>query len=577
MNGFVKYLNSMNSAKSESKNALAESQLLEEYYSKIEVKRDISKKIIELLRSDEKEAIILTGHAGDGKTSILIQVLEEYGYFSEGRKPLQVEEEFKNLYYIKDMSELSVEEQQKLLLKFLECKKQGKSSIIVSNTGPIINTFKKVFSNEYSAEEMEKIILEGIDNVISEKIYINTKSSDYSFKIVNIANINNSYMIEKVLYKVLKIDLWKPCSSCDSCDKCPIFNNYKMVSENLDLVADKIGKLYYWLSEKGTRLTLRQMLAHITFSLTSNLECDRISDFADNENSLNKYSFVNGFFGEYPDNELRSSALNIKTIKELDMFNIDRTSFGTLDDELFIKENFSVFPKSIKERIKKVITASGIGIADDTEQARELRSEIRRYFILFSKHVSNGLEIDNAIMSEPFMCYYRAVTNSPEYNKVMMRRLNKVVFIALYRYFIGVYPMKDEENLYVTLRKDFNVIQNTQMLMARVPRNDIEVVREKIEKKVEPEKVQFKLVLKIGNKGSFDISSEFLEYMFKFYEGYVFTNLQPSFSYGISKLKTQILNEYREPDANGLTLILIQNNKVNKMKIDVDDEGLFVE
>lgn len=577
MNGFVKYLNSMNSAKSESKNSLAESQLMTEYYSRIEVKREISKAITSYLKDgEENEAIILTGHAGDGKTSILVQVLEDFGYFEEGKKPLKISEEFNNLYYVKDMSELSIEEQRELLLKFLECKSEGESALIVSNTGPIINTFKDLFDGEISKEDMEKKILNGIDNVISDKIIIQTEKKEYSFRMVNIANIDNSYMIEQILIKVLDKDMWEECFTCDSCSKCPILNNFKMVSENLNDVADKIGKLYFWLSEKGSRLTIRQMLAHITFSLTSNLDCEKICDFSDNENSFNKYSFVNGFFGEYSNRELKANALNIKTIKELNALELDKISFGNFDDDLYIKENLDVFPKNIRDRIDSVIKSSGVGIADNSLQAANVRSEIRRYFILFANNSEKRVSIDNAIVSESFMDYYRAVTDAEEFSKAMMRRINKVVFIALYRYFIGVYPMKDEEYLYVTLRKDFNVVQNTQMLIARVPRDDIKVVREEVQGKVEPEKVKYKMVLKIGNKGSFNMTSEFLEYMFKFYEGDVFTSLQPSFSYGISKLKTQIMREYKV-DENRLILILIQNDKVNKMRIQIVEDGIFVD
>ncbi|MBM7562606.1 hypothetical protein [Fusibacter tunisiensis] len=575
MNDFVKYLNSMNSAKSESKNALAESQLMEEYYSRIEVKREISSKITSYLKKNEgieNEAIILTGHAGDGKTSILIQVLEEFGYFEGGKRPLKIEEEYNGLYYIKDMSELSEDQQKNLLMKFLSCKDYGMSSIIVSNTGPIINTFKALFNDEVSNIEIEQKILAGINNVISDPITISSKGKSFKFRMVNIANIDNAYMIEQILLKVLNKELWKECFVCENCCKCPINNNYDMVSENIDDVADKISKIYFWLSERGSRLTIRQMLAHITFSLTSNLECEKINNFDDSETMKNKYSFVNGFFGAYHDKTLRDNALNIKPIKELSLLGLDQKSFGKFDDELFIKESYNVFPEMIKERVIKVIKATGEGISDNTYVASMLRNEIRRYFILFAKDALNQIEIENTIISEPFMDYYRAVANDSAYTKAVHRKLEKVVFDALYRYFIGVYPSKTEENLYVTLRKDFNVVQNTQMLIAKVPRDDISIVLEEKEDKAEPEKIDNRMFLKIGNKGKFLITSEFLEYMFKFYEGNVFTNLQPSFSYGISKLKTQIMREYKVRDKEKLTLIIIQNEKIGKMKIEVDEE-----
>lgn len=577
MNGFIKYLNSMNSAKSESMNALAESQLMSNYYSKIEVKRDISKKITEyLMNKDKHEAIILTGHAGDGKTSILVQVLDDFGYFENDKKPLKVEDEFDSLYYIKDMSELSLQEQKDLLLKFLKCKEVGKSAIIVSNTGPIINTFKALCIDDVSKEEMEKKILKGIDNTISDKIVVSSGVNEYTFRMVNLANIDNSYMIEQILRKLLDKTLWEDCFNCESKAKCPIYNNYCDLEKNFLQVAEQIGKIYFWLSERGSRLTIRQMLAHFTFSLTSNLECENIYEFADHISILKKYSFVNGFFGVYGDTKLEASALNIKTIKELKIMGLDKMSFGKYDDEIFIKENFNIFHNSIQSKIRGIVEYSSENISADSILATNLRSEMRRYLMLFSTSNDSRADLDNVMFGEAFMDYYRAVTDSKEFSKASLRKINKIIFIALYRYFVGVYPMNDEEYLYITLRKDFNLVQNTQMLIARVPKDHIRAVLETVSDQVEPEKVKLRLVLKIGNSGRFLISAEFLEYMFKFNDGAVFTNLQPSFSYGISKLKTQILKEYKVDD-DKLTLIVIQNDKVNKMVIEIVDNEIIVD
>lgn len=578
MNEFVMYLNSMNSAKSESMNALAESQLMSKYYSKIEVKREISNALTKYLKdnSDSREAIILTGHAGDGKTSILIQVLDDFGYFNDGKKPLKIDEEFNDLYYIKDMSELSVQQQKELLLRFLNCSKNNKSAIIVSNTGPIINTFKDLFKADVSAEEIEKKILKAIENTISNKILISTKEDEFSFRMVNIANIDNSYMIENILKKVLNKDLWYVCLECINKDKCPIYHNYVDLDVNFDEVVSQIGKLYFWLSERGTRLTIRQMLAHITYAMTSNLECDDIDHFADNLSARRKYSFANGFFGAYDDSKLRANALNIKTIKELNLIGLDKKSFGIYDDELFIKENLSIFPDNIISKLRMIIDTSVESVSNDTSLSLKLRNELRRYLILFGSYHDESMKIDNEIIGEPFIYYYKAVTATENFNKAEIRRLEKIVFAALYRYFVGVYPMKDEEFLYVTLRKDFNVVQNTQMLVARVPKNDIRIELENIKDKVEPEKLQSRMILKIGAKGRFTISAEFLEYMFKFYDGEVFTNLRPSFSYGISKLKVQILKEYKINDEK-ITLIVIHNDKVHKMGIEIIRDEIIVD
>ena len=76
-NTFVSYLNSMNNAGSDTVSALAEAQVLNKYYSQIKIERKLGRYISDRIRSGEKEVYILTGHAGDGKTSILVQVLRD--------------------------------------------------------------------------------------------------------------------------------------------------------------------------------------------------------------------------------------------------------------------------------------------------------------------------------------------------------------------------------------------------------------------------------------------------------------------------------------------------------------------
>ena len=133
-NDFVEYLNSMNNESSATENALAESQVLNKYYDYIKVDRELGDYIYNKLFDGDKKAIILTGHAGDGKTSILIQVLDKLGYFKNGKKSLKQSELYDNkLFYVKDMSELNEEVQSDILKDVLLYPNKGISSFLVSN------------------------------------------------------------------------------------------------------------------------------------------------------------------------------------------------------------------------------------------------------------------------------------------------------------------------------------------------------------------------------------------------------------------------------------------------------------
>ncbi len=111
MNSFVDYLNSMNNASSDTIAALAESQVHSPFFRKIQIGRNLGKYLADRISSGEHLAVVLTGHAGDGKTSILIQILQDLGFLDENSS-LEPEKEYYNvgdgisLYAVKDMSEL---------------------------------------------------------------------------------------------------------------------------------------------------------------------------------------------------------------------------------------------------------------------------------------------------------------------------------------------------------------------------------------------------------------------------------------------------------------------------------------
>ena len=197
-NKFINYLNSMNNASSSNINSLAESQVLNEFYHIIQVERNLGKYIAEEIKNNKNECFILTGHAGDGKTSLLVQVLRELNLLEKGKKL----EEYKNidsngikLMYVKDMSELSKEDQIKYLKKSLEAPSENKSSILITNTGPLLNSFKTLSNND---TEVENKLLNQLDLNKNEYIELN----GYKFKLITLI----IYLV-LIIYE-LKSELW---------------------------------------------------------------------------------------------------------------------------------------------------------------------------------------------------------------------------------------------------------------------------------------------------------------------------------------------------------------------------------
>lgn len=77
-NGFVDYLNTLHNEQANNENALAEAQQNNPYFKKVKVERPEAQYIANRIETGENACLmILTGHAGDGKTTLLFQVLEK--------------------------------------------------------------------------------------------------------------------------------------------------------------------------------------------------------------------------------------------------------------------------------------------------------------------------------------------------------------------------------------------------------------------------------------------------------------------------------------------------------------------
>ena len=197
MNEFVAYLNSINNVGGNSTGSLAEAQVKSKYFDMVKVDHQLGEYIADSVVSKNNKAFILTGHAGDGKTSILVQVLKRLGYLREN-EVLAEEKEFSEFYYVKDMSEIAEKRQVSVLVKALSSPISDRSSLLISNTGPLLHAFTtlekqrkadagKVFSEEDQIS-LQSTLLSQLDQNEDKEIVI----SGYSFMLINIARIDNA-------------------------------------------------------------------------------------------------------------------------------------------------------------------------------------------------------------------------------------------------------------------------------------------------------------------------------------------------------------------------------------------------
>ena len=594
MNDFVAYLNSTNNIGGNSTGSLAESQVKSPFYDSVKVDRKIGNRIVTEINSGIYQTYILTGHAGDGKTSILVQVLKALDLLNDG-EGLEFSKEYPELYYVKDMSEIPESRQVELLEKSLQAPNNRKTGILISNTGPLLRAFltlakEKAICNGSTFSDKEKIelqskILNQLDKNEDKPISI----AGYDFILINIARIDNVTFATKILRKILAPELWEACSSCDSCTFCPILMNQKLLSAQVDRVCDFVDNYYRYLYENDKRMTIRQMVGQLSYGITGNLTCEKI------ENNLLKspfftYNFANLFFG-HKGLSLDSNSKQIKGIDYINNVGLDKVALSA-DYRLFVNHDYSFFSQEIQDILEKLSTSTrkhfqimkeaAVGIGGQYEKTARVRRAIRRFYLVFGME-QDGFpvsEIYNQIYGKNYMDYKKIITSSQPSS--LFRKLQTVVFNALYIKNTGFLPASSSEMILpLTLRREDEVYQSVLLMLGKVHKSDIRVVAEKISSDLEDEDDKYNIFIQLGDE-RFRLSLAMLNYFNNLIDGAVTSNNNPALSHGIASLDTLLLKKYGEAKSSQEDdyeiSIIVNTTKGQKIKkFDFVGRNLYLE
>ena len=552
MNAFVDYLNSTNNVGGNATGSLAETQVKSAYFDLVKVDRKLGAFIADTVKNKDYKTFILTGHAGDGKTSVLVQVLKELGLLCAG-EGLKDVNDYDHFFYVKDMSEIAEDAQSDMLKKALNAPNKNKSSLLISNTGPLLNTFTRLRKSEYLEKgltfsekdiiDLQSLLLTQLDENSDELINI----GDHSFYLVNIARVDNVSFATTILKKIIAPNLWSECNNCSCADRCPIKNNVESVSKQFNRVSSFIASYYRFLYENDKRMTIRQMVGQISFALTGNLTCDYIAKHYIKEPFFN-YNFANLFFGYIGINEAKDSS-QIKGVSQIKLLGLDRIALD-VDYRLFVNNDLSFFTQNIAEEIDalrkkhkkhyQVSDESELQKSNENILEAKLRRAIRRFYLIYSTD-GNEEKLFNQIFGNCFVLYRDIISSKQP--KSTLRLIQSLVFKALYIKNTGFLPDKTE--LPLTLRRENGVFQNVMLVMGTVSMNDLVIVQSPVNNIFEDTDNKQELYLKVKNE-RFLLTLPMLSYFDDLVQGSIASNNNPALTHGIAKLDTLLLELFGE-------------------------------
>ncbi len=515
-NDFVNYLNSTNNIGGNTTGSLAESQVKSSYYDVIKVDRALGDYITSGVKTSNHKAFILTGHAGDGKTSILVQVLKDLQKLQPG-EGLSVENEYSDFLYVKDMSEIPTEKQALALKKAIEAPSMGKTSLLISNTGPLLKTFEMLVRQKREAQglafdaedrmQVQSKLLKQLDLNDEETLDL----EGFEFILINIARVDNVTFATEIMKNIMNQTLWTPCANCSCAARCPIYNNTVLVREQFDRVVLFVENYYRYLYENDKRMTIRQMVGQISYALTGNLTCDYIEGHNLKEPFF-RYNFSNLFFG-YKGLTLEKEAGRIKGIAQIRNLELDRMALSA-DDKLFVKQDYSDFLPRVRKELDSLLvkskkyyqTLNKDDFLPEKKHARELsvRRAVRRFYLVFAlpDFQVGGNQLMNEVFGESYMDYKDLI--SVKQPKHMLKKIQQIVFDALYVKNTGFFPDGQTE-IPLTLRRDDDVFQNVMIVLGNIKKNDLVIEQKKVDKSFEDLEAKYNLILNL-NVEEFNLS-----------------------------------------------------------------------
>lgn len=281
-NPFINYLNSLHNVRASGANALAESQALSRYFSELYEPFPVVKDVIDALNGPVDRVVVLTGHAGDGKSTVALDVLKQLrGLPSEEPLNAALEEREciradrpggRTIEVVKDMSELSGDRRMEWLRQAFG---EPGSWLIVSNTGPLLNSLSEFAAERQAVGDLESRILKSLHLPYVEGELDRHTLSEFpkDLVIINITRLDNVTLSARILGRLIRHSGWEECNGCKISKACPIMLNRKALAEIEDTAEDRVRWVYRRLTAYEQRLTLRQMVAHLAFSLTGGMDC----------------------------------------------------------------------------------------------------------------------------------------------------------------------------------------------------------------------------------------------------------------------------------------------------------------
>lgn len=565
-NPFADYLNTLSNTGANNENALAEAQTQHPLFPRIRVDNPLTAEILAVLNQGKN--VILTGNAGDGKTMVAAEIVYRLAGSWE-RLESRNELAYHDLTIIKDMSELSEDERVHLWEEATSA--QGRRFLIVSNTGTLLSSVQA--ANRKGMDWSEKELLDALAKD-------GPQECNKVFTIFNLGRIDSIETAMRVFERMIDKVNWEPCSRCELADECPIHCNVNLIQENVQRVRERLALLYKRIYHYGTRLTMRQMTAHMAYTITGGSSCGKVRQMSviARYEALKRGMFFNWLFGD--DGEaVQPEAEQLRAVRAMRNANFGGRSDPVLEARLWEQKNYVGMIES--ERALQVLNELLKETRSKTVQAAwPLRQQVRRLMYFF------GSEKDETVrrflpifLQSPSIRDYLAMVEGEGISLYQESKHRKQILHVLQEFFAGVRlpegAVTEKSDLYLPLCMPEGS-GRAQLVLAEFRADDF--VMELKEKYRVGQLITRVLQLSLRERPecSLELDLPFMDYVAKRHEGEIGTDLSVHYINRLTKFKAGLLEAYQRlgrPVAWDLNLVRFTRERTFQLiRIHFDDK-----
>lgn len=548
---FVAYLNSLHSVRASGANALAESQAVNPFFGDLYEPFPVAHGLKNLLRDPTPHVVILSGHAGDGKSTVALDVYKAL-LDLDPRAPLKTplhERESMTLgthqvTIVKDMSELSAEQRQDGLRDAFA---DGSGSwLIVSNTGPLLNSLRQ-YAKDHGRPEVEDDILAQLDRPLNDEHLEQHILTGFEkpLVILNLSRFDNTELGARLLGRLIRHPGWKGCETCPAHTPCPIYLNRCALHAVSSVAEQRLRWLYRRISEYEQRLTLRQIVAQLAFSLTGGLSCASVrkelnlgaaNRVEDGTESLARMVFSESFFG-YREGQPFADALGLRAVELAHRMQVGGPVSPTYERRMQTSASgeWIKLPDSLQH------------LAETWRKARHSppqRAALRRLLLVFGQVDSSHDGFIDALLRSPALRLLDASRQQGALalDRVAAGRLRTACLNVLREAFSGFtasqFDARDDD-LYLTLRRpDRAVVQPTQLVVGSLSFRDFDLDYDRVARLP----VLTYRRSRSGVRVELALALPLLDYILRRADGELGTGLDPIHQAQLDGFQAQLLN-----------------------------------